>query len=81
MFCPGLGARDAVAVADRVRALLRAEVAHPAGDGAIVTTSAGAAAVGDGALTAALEASVAAADRALYAAKVAGRDRVVVAEP
>ncbi len=80
LLCPGLDAAGAAAVAERLRAALRADVPHPAGRDVAVTASAGVAeiAVRD-APAAALDAALRAADAALYAAKQGGRDRVVVA--
>jgi diguanylate cyclase (GGDEF)-like protein len=80
VLCPGLDAAGAAAVAERLRAALRADVPHPAGRDAAVTASAGVAevAVRD-APAAALDAALRAADAALYAAKEGGRDRVVLA--
>lgn len=75
MLCPGMTVPQAAALAERVRGSIRDEVPHPAGDGAMVTTSAGVAAVE----APGLEAALIAADRALYAAKESGRDRVLTA--
>ncbi|MEO3472799.1 GGDEF domain-containing protein [Roseomonas sp. CAU 1739] len=77
VLCPGMTTAQAAALAESVRGEIRSAVPHPAGHGAVVTTSAGVAAVEgmeDG-----VEAALMAADRALYAAKQGGRDRVVVA--
>jgi diguanylate cyclase (GGDEF)-like protein len=78
VLCPGMSVPQAAELAERVRASIRGGVPHPAGGEAIVTTSAGVAAV-DGKARG-LEASLIAADRALYAAKEAGRDRVAIAD-
>lgn len=77
ILLPGLDATQAAALADRLRVEISRAVAHPAGDGAVVTASAGVAPVER--LDAGLEAALNAADRALYAAKEAGRNRVAVA--
>lgn len=74
-LCSGMSVAQAAALAERVRESIRHEVPHPAGDGGMVTTSAGVAAVG----APGLEAALIAADRALYAAKESGRDRVLTA--
>ncbi|CAH0145062.1 GGDEF domain-containing protein [Roseomonas sp. CECT 9278] len=79
LLLPGDDIADAVSVAERLRALVRATVAHPAGGEVAVTLSAGVAVVGAGATDAALDAALAAADRALYDAKQQGRDRILVA--
>lgn len=79
LLLPGDDIADAVSLADRLRALVRATVPHPAGGGAAVTLSVGVAPVGAGAAPADLAAALAAADRALYDAKQRGRDRVLVA--
>jgi diguanylate cyclase (GGDEF)-like protein len=79
LLCPGLGPAEVAAVCEGLRAALRAQVAHPAGGAAVVTASAGVAALPESAGPAAVEAALVAADRALYAAKAAGRDRVVIA--
>lgn len=65
-------------LADRLRAVVEASVAHPAGPGNRVTFSAGVAALDPAGNEATLEAALTAADRALYAAKAAGRDRVLI---
>ena len=80
VLCPGLDRDGAGAIAERLRAALRAEVPHPAGPGTPVTTSARIASVAGGDVTAALDVALVAADRALYAAKEAGRDRAMLAE-
>lgn len=72
------GLADAALVADRLRAVVASDVAHPAGAGNPVTFSAGVAALDPAGDAAALEAALAAADRALYAAKSGGRDRIVI---
>ncbi|WP_198370796.1 GGDEF domain-containing protein [Roseomonas rosulenta] len=77
LLLPGDDVADAVSVAERLRALVRATVPHPAGGDAAVTLSAGVAVVG--AAPAGIDAALAAADRALYEAKRQGRDRVLVA--
>lgn len=83
---PAADEQQAAALAERVRAALRAEVPHPAGGKAAVTASLGIAVLGGcGAKTAgteqeALDAALRAADRALYAAKAQGRDRAIVAD-
>jgi diguanylate cyclase (GGDEF)-like protein len=79
LLLPGDDIADAVSVAERLRALVRATVPHPAGGDAAVTLSVGVAVVGAGAPPEALDAALAAADRALYDAKQQGRDRVLVA--
>ncbi len=79
LLLPGDSIADAVSVAERLRALIRATVPHPAGGDAAVTLSVGVATVGPGAPQEALDAALAAADRALYDAKQQGRDRVLVA--
>lgn len=80
LLCGGLDATAAKGVAERLRADVREGVAHPGGDGQVVTASAGVAMVAaEEAPAAALERALARADRALYAAKAAGRDQVVVA--
>jgi diguanylate cyclase (GGDEF)-like protein len=82
---PAADERQAVALAERVRAALRAEVPHPAGGAAAVTASLGIAALDGCGVEAAvaeqeaLNAALRAADHALYEAKTRGRDRVVVA--
>ncbi|GGJ27684.1 GGDEF domain-containing protein [Neoroseomonas lacus] len=73
------GVADSAQVADRLRAVVATEVAHPAGADSLVTFSAGIVALDPAGDESALEAALAAADRALYAAKAAGRDRVVIA--
>jgi diguanylate cyclase (GGDEF)-like protein len=78
LLLPGDDIADGVSLAERLRALVRATVPHPAGGGAAVTLSAGVAAVGAGPAPAAIDAALAAADQALYAAKQQGRDRVLV---
>lgn len=79
VLCPGLDPGEAGALAERLRAALREQVPHPAGGAAVVTASAGVAALPGIAPAAAIAQAIAAADRALYAAKAAGRDRVVLA--
>jgi diguanylate cyclase (GGDEF)-like protein len=79
LLLPGDSIADAVSVAERLRALVRATVPHPAGGDAAVTLSVGVATVGPGTPQEALDAALAAADRALYDAKQQGRDRVLVA--
>jgi diguanylate cyclase (GGDEF)-like protein len=79
LLLPGDDIADAVSVAERLRALVRSTVPHPAGGDASVTVSVGVAVVGAGAPPEALDAALAAADRALYDAKQQGRDRVLVA--
>lgn len=76
VLCPGMTTAQAAAMAERVRAEIRSAVPHPAGDGAVVTTSAGVAAVD--CREANVEAALIVADRALYAAKQSGRDRIAV---
>ena len=76
VLCPGMTTDQAAAMANRVRAEIRSAVPHPAGVGAIVTTSAGVAAVDGG--EGGVEAALIVADRALYAAKQSGRDRIAV---
>lgn len=73
VLCPGTGADDAVALAERIRAALAGRAGAP-------TISIG---VSDLARATAptAEALTASADRSLYEAKTTGRDRVVVAPP
>jgi diguanylate cyclase (GGDEF)-like protein len=77
LLCPATTPQQAALLAERVREEIRGSVPHPAGNGAMVTSSAGVAAVLP--LDAGAAPALVAADRALYAAKEAGRDRVVVA--
>ncbi|MBW6399921.1 GGDEF domain-containing protein [Roseomonas sp. HJA6] len=77
LLCPGMTTEQAAALAERVRDEIRRSVPHPAGDGAVVTTSAGVAVVERP--QAGFEGALVAADQALYAAKKAGRDRVAIA--
>jgi diguanylate cyclase (GGDEF)-like protein len=79
LLLPGDDIAEGVSVAERLRALVRATVPHPAGGDAAVTLSVGVAAIGAGPAPAAIDAALAAADQALYAAKQQGRDRVLVA--
>lgn len=78
LLLPGEDVAGAARLAERLRAVVAAGVAHPAGEGSRVTFSAGVAALDPGGSDAAVEAALAAADRALYAAKAAGRDRVTI---
>ena len=69
-----------VSIADRLRAHVRASVAHPAGAGRQVTVSGGVApAHGAFEPETALSLALTIADKALYAAKHEGRDRIVAA--
>ncbi len=77
VLCPATTATQAAELAERMREEIRRAVPHPGGNGALVTTSAGVAAVMP--MDAGMEAALIAADQALYVAKKAGRDRVVVA--
>ena len=77
LVLPGAGERDAVGVAERVRAAVSdAGLAHPAGIGGVLTVS-----IGVAAGTADARALLARADAALYAAKAAGRNRTMTAAP
>jgi diguanylate cyclase (GGDEF)-like protein len=81
VLLPGNTEEAALAVAERLRARVRAEVAHPA-DSDAVTVSAGVACLPAGIEPeSALTSGLSAADGALYAAKQAGRDRAMVAPP
>lgn len=79
LLCPGATTAQAAALAERVRDEIRRTVPHPAGNGAVVTTSAGVAAV-DCPEAGSMEAALIAADQALYVAKNAGRDQVAIAD-
>ena len=70
-----------VSIADRLRAHVRTDVAHPAGAGRQVTVSGGVAPT-QGAFESetALSLALTIADKALYAAKREGRDRIVAAQ-
>jgi diguanylate cyclase (GGDEF)-like protein len=79
LLLPGVELDQASAVAERIRGLIRGAVPHPAGEGAVVTVSAGVAALPEvGDPESALTAALSAADAALYEAKRAGRDRVFI---
>jgi diguanylate cyclase (GGDEF)-like protein len=70
-----------VSIADRLRAHVRTDVAHPAGAGRQVTVSGGVApAHGAFESETALSLALTIADKALYAAKREGRDRIVAAQ-
>jgi diguanylate cyclase (GGDEF)-like protein len=70
-----------VSIADRLRADVRAGVAHPAGVGRHVTVSGGVApAHGAFESETALSLALTSADNALYAAKREGRDRIMAAQ-
>jgi len=79
VLLPDCDAAGGVKLAERLRAAIRAGVAHP-DPAQMVTVSVGVAEVGPGKPARALGKALAAADRALYAAKAAGRDRVKLAE-
>ena len=80
VILPGTDADGAFAVAEAIRAAVRAAaILHEGSPLGVVTVSLGVA-VRKGGDGTASEAVVAAADRALYAAKDAGRDRVVLSE-
>lgn len=82
VLLPGTAPTDAMRIAERLRAAVAEEVAHPGGPSARVTVSIGLAAVeAEGAPRPALDAALAAADAALYRAKQAGRNRVEAAVP
>jgi PleD family two-component response regulator len=78
LLLPGEDVDGAARLAERLRAVVAAGVAHPAGPGSRVTFSAGIAGLDPGGAEDGLEAALAAADRALYAAKAGGRDRVTI---
>jgi diguanylate cyclase (GGDEF)-like protein len=78
VLLPDCDAAGGVLLAERLRAAISAEVAHP-DPARTVTVSIGVAALGAGPPGRALGKALAAADRALYAAKAAGRDRVKLA--
>lgn len=78
LLLPGDDLAGAASVAERLRGVVAAAVAHPGGAGQRVTFSAGVAMLDPGGGEAGLEHALAAADRALYAAKAAGRDRVMI---
>jgi len=76
---PDATEEEALGIAERLRARVRAEVANPGGDSA-VTVSAGVARLLDGGeAEPALTGCLSAADAALYMAKQAGRDRALAA--
>jgi diguanylate cyclase (GGDEF)-like protein len=79
VLLPDTTGAQAVATADRLRALVRQSVQHPAGASTPVTFSAGVAPVPSaGEAQIVLATALADADRALYEAKQSGRDRVVL---
>lgn len=82
LLLAGSDAAQAAAIVERLRERVRAEVAHPAGVGGVITASAGIAGVDVAAAPEmALVGALGAADRALYQAKHDGRDRAVLAAP
>jgi diguanylate cyclase (GGDEF)-like protein len=78
VLLPDCDAAGGVLLAERLRAAIRLDVAHP-DPAREVTVSVGVAQLGAGAPARALGKALASADRALYAAKRAGRDRVKLA--
>jgi diguanylate cyclase (GGDEF)-like protein len=82
LVLPEAGRAEAVAVAERFRALLaEAAVPHQASSVSSVVTASVGVAVARAASAAGPFVVVEAADRALYRAKALGRDRIAVAEP
>lgn len=82
LVMPGSTPEQALVLVERLRAAVRDGVPHPAGDGRLLTVSAGIALVPDMAEEeSALAQALRAADQALYAAKDQGRDRALIAAP
>lgn len=79
LLLPGSDLEQAAATAERLRTAVQSGVLHPAGNGAVVTMSAGVAPLSDaGEIEVALLSALSSADSGLYDAKRGGRDRVVI---